>query len=71
MDAHNITLYGFHYRGGDDYIAIKPRSNDIFINGVTCNGGNGISIGSVAQYLEDNSVKNVVIQNAKVRKSLF
>ncbi|KFZ02300.1 hypothetical protein V500_00296 [Pseudogymnoascus sp. VKM F-4518 (FW-2643)] len=66
MDAHSITLDGFHYRGGDDCIAIKPRSNDIFINDVTCNGGNGIAIGSVAQYLEDNSVENVIIQNAKV-----
>lgn len=65
MDAHNITLDGFHYRGGDDCIAIKPRSYDIFINDVTCNGGNGIAIGSVAQYLEDNSVENVIFKTPR------
>lgn len=69
MDAHNITLDGFHYTGGDDCIAIKPRSYDIFVNNVTCNGGNGIAIGSLGQYQEDSSVENVIVQNARVCKS--
>jgi galacturan 1,4-alpha-galacturonidase len=66
MDAHNITLKNFSYQGGDDCVAIKPRSFDITIEGITCEGGNGIAIGSLGQYLEDNSVENVTINNAKV-----
>jgi galacturan 1,4-alpha-galacturonidase len=66
MDAHNITLDGFSYTGGDDCIAIKPRSFGILLNNVTCNHGNGIAIGSLGQYLEDNSVEDVVIQNSAV-----
>lgn len=67
MDARNVRLTNFVYQGGDDCIAIKPRSYNIEINNVTCNGGNGIAIGSLGQYLEDASVMNVVINNATVR----
>ena len=66
MDARNITLNNFNYHGGDDCIAIKPRSFDVRINNVTCEGGNGIAIGSLGQYLEDNSVENITITNGKV-----
>ena len=66
MDAHNITLKNFVYRGGDDCIAIKPRSYDIKIQNVTCVGGNGVAIGSLGQYLEDSSVENVWIDNVYV-----
>ncbi|CAI6089534.1 unnamed protein product [Clonostachys chloroleuca] len=66
MDARNVSLNNFLYRGGDDCIAIKPRSYDIRINNITCDGGNGVAIGSLGQYLEDSSVENVTITNAKV-----
>ncbi|PLB46848.1 galacturan 1,4-alpha-galacturonidase C [Aspergillus steynii IBT 23096] len=66
MDAHNIQLTNFVYQGGDDCIAIKPRSYDIDIQNVTCRGGNGIAIGSLGQYLEDSSVENVRIDRVKI-----
>lgn len=66
MDSTNIWLDDFMYEGGDDCIAIKPRSYNININNVTCNGGNGVAIGSLGQYLEDSSVENVQITNVKV-----
>lgn len=65
MDATNISLKNFMYRGGDDCVAIKPRSFDIRIENLTCHGGNGIAIGSLGQYLEDNTVENIHINNAK------
>lgn len=34
MDAYNIRLTNFVYQGGDDAIAIKPRSYNIFIQNV-------------------------------------
>ncbi|KAF1928370.1 glycoside hydrolase family 28 protein [Didymella exigua CBS 183.55] len=66
MDANNILLENFVYQGGDDCVAIKPRSYNIKIRNVTCYGGNGIAIGSLGQYLEDSSVENVVIDGARL-----
>lgn len=34
MDAYDIRLTNFVYQGGDDAIAIKPRSYNIFIQNV-------------------------------------
>jgi hypothetical protein len=34
MDAHNIVLTNMVYQGGDDCIAIKPRSYNIFVQNV-------------------------------------
>ncbi|KAF2645956.1 putative galacturan 1,4-alpha-galacturonidase C [Massarina eburnea CBS 473.64] len=66
MDAHNISLDGLWYQGGDDCIAIKPRSYDIDVRNVYCHGGNGIAIGSLGQYLEDSSVENVIVDNVDI-----
>lgn len=66
MDCNNVTLRNFIYQGGDDCIAIKPRSYNIDVKNVTCRGGNGIAIGSLGQYLEDSSVENVTVSDVKV-----
>ncbi|PYH41481.1 putative extracellular exo-polygalacturonase [Aspergillus saccharolyticus JOP 1030-1] len=66
MDATNIQLTNFVYQGGDDCIAIKPRSYNIDIQNVTCRGGNGIAIGSLGQYLEDSSVGNIKVDKVKI-----
>jgi galacturan 1,4-alpha-galacturonidase len=70
MDSTNIRLTNFVYQGGDDCVAIKSGSDNIYIHNVTCNGGNGIAIGSTGQYLYDSSISNIVIDNVKVRKFL-
>lgn len=36
MDAHNIMLTNMVYQGGDDCIALKPRSYNIFVQNVIC-----------------------------------
>ncbi|KAB5572001.1 glycoside hydrolase family 28 protein [Coniochaeta sp. 2T2.1] len=66
MDAYNIGLTNFVYQGGDDAIAIKPRSYNIYCQNATIHGGNGVAIGSLGQYLEDSSVVNVVVKDVKV-----
>lgn len=68
MDVNNCTLSGLTYQGGDDCIAIKPRSYNIAVRNVTCRGGNGIAIGSLGQYEEDSSVVNVTVQDVKVQR---
>ncbi|KAJ0415905.1 pectin lyase fold/virulence factor [Aspergillus carlsbadensis] len=71
MDVRNIRLDGFTFTGGDDCIAIKPRSYGVHISNVTCNGGNGVAIGSLAQYLEDSSVEDVVIENVRTLNTRY
>lgn len=69
MDVNNVMLSNFVYQGGDDCVAIKPRSYNVDIRNVTCVGGNGIAIGSLGQYLEDNSVSNILVDNVTVSLS--
>lgn len=66
MDARNIYLTNFVYQGGDDCIAIKPRSYNIYVSNALCRGGNGMAIGSLGQYLEDSSVENVHVDNVDI-----
>ena len=66
MDVNNIWLENFVYQGGDDCVAIKPRSYNVNIRNATCHGGGGMAIGSLGQYLEDSSVENVQISNVTI-----
>lgn len=66
MDVENVQLTNLVYQGGDDCIAIKPRSYNVEIRNVTCHGGNGIAIGSLGQYLEDSSVANILVDGVKI-----
>ncbi|KAI0865311.1 putative galacturan 1,4-alpha-galacturonidase C [Xylaria cubensis] len=66
MDVRNVTLKNLDYTGGDDCIAIKPRSYDVIVKNITCHSGNGPAIGSLGQYLEDSSVENVTVTDLKV-----
>lgn len=66
MDATNIRLTNFVYQGGDDCIAIKPRSYNIFVQNATCHGGDGMAVGSLSQYLAHSSVENLVVDDVRV-----
>lgn len=43
-------IENFVYQGGDDCIALKPNSSMITMRNITCVGGTGIALGSIAQY---------------------
>ncbi|KAF2672058.1 putative galacturan 1,4-alpha-galacturonidase C [Microthyrium microscopicum] len=66
MDAKDVKLTNFVYQGGDDCIAIKPRSYNIEVRNATCRGGNGMAIGSLGQYQEDSTVENVLVKDVKI-----
>ncbi|KAK1473150.1 glycosyl hydrolase family 28 [Colletotrichum abscissum] len=68
MDVKNVRVKGFNYTGGDDCVAIKPRSYNVTLEGVTCNGGNGIAIGSLGQYLEDSSVEDIAMDDLTLKR---
>ncbi|KAL1721440.1 glycoside hydrolase family 28 protein [Schizophyllum commune] len=65
--ANNVTLRNWDVTCGDDCLAIKGNSTNIFAEDVTCRGGNGIAFGSLGQYanLTDN-VENVILDGITV-----
>ncbi|KAH9903340.1 pectin lyase fold/virulence factor [Cubamyces lactineus] len=62
--ATNITLLNFDITSGDDCLAIKGNSTNIFAKNITCRGGTGIAFGSLGQY-EDlpDYVDDVVLED--------
>lgn len=46
MDTYNTNLTNFVYQGGDDAIAIKPRSYNIFIQNVRLSLGGRLLLGA-------------------------
>ncbi|KAF2240097.1 glycoside hydrolase family 28 protein [Viridothelium virens] len=66
MDVYNVNLTNFYYQGGDDCIAIKPRSYNVYVQNATCHGGNGMAIGSLGQYLEDSSAENIYMTDVNI-----
>lgn len=48
--GYNSCAENFVYQGGDDCIALKPNSTSIYMRNITCWGGTGIALGSIAQY---------------------
>lgn len=48
----------------DDCVSFKPNSTNIVVQGLTCNGSHGISVGSLGQYIEQyDIVENVHVYN--------
>ncbi|KAI0628254.1 pectin lyase-like protein [Trametes polyzona] len=65
--SDKITLLNFDITSGDDCLAIKGNSTNIFAKGITCRGGNGIAIGSLGQYAElPDIVDNLVVEDVKM-----
>ncbi|EIN14755.1 hypothetical protein PUNSTDRAFT_154787 [Punctularia strigosozonata HHB-11173 SS5] len=62
--SDSVVLKNWDITCGDDCLAIKGNSTNLFIDGVTCRGGNGIAIGSLGQYVDlPDIVENVTMQN--------
>ncbi|KAI0672245.1 pectin lyase-like protein [Trametes maxima] len=65
--SDNITLLNWDITSGDDCLAIKGNSTNIFAKNVTCRGGTGIAFGSLGQYADmPDYVNNVVLENIAI-----
>ncbi|EPS96378.1 hypothetical protein FOMPIDRAFT_53762 [Fomitopsis schrenkii] len=62
--SDNITLINWDITLGDDCIAIKGNSTNVYAKNITCTGGTGIAFGSLGQYynLYDN-VENITLED--------
>ncbi|PCH37443.1 glycoside hydrolase family 28 protein [Wolfiporia cocos MD-104 SS10] len=62
--SDNITLLNWDITLGDDCLAIKGNSTNIYARNITCRGGNGIAFGSLGQYADlFDHVGNVTLED--------
>ena len=65
-NSQRVLFEHWNVRNGDDCIAIKGNSTDIHVRNVTCTNGNGMTIGSVGEYLDwPDYVENVLFEDIK------
>ncbi|KAI0018835.1 glycoside hydrolase family 28 protein [Xylariomycetidae sp. FL0641] len=59
-----LVLQDSHIDNSDDCVSFKPNATNIVVQGLSCNGSHGISVGSLGQYVgEYDIVENVYIYN--------
>ncbi|ETS78459.1 putative exopolygalacturonase X [Pestalotiopsis fici W106-1] len=62
--ADGIVIQNSVINNGDDCVSFKPNSTNIVVQGLTCNGSHGISVGSLGQYVEQyDIVENIYVFN--------
>lgn len=70
-NSRRVTFENWNVRNGDDCIAVKGNSTDIYIRNVTCSDGNGMTIGSVGEYPNfPDYVENVIFEDVKIRNTM-
>ncbi|XP_042483410.1 polygalacturonase-like [Macadamia integrifolia] len=63
QNSINVRVLNIGIKTGDDCISIGPGTRNLWIQGVTCGPGHGISIGSLGKSSNEEGVQNVVVQN--------
>ncbi|TXG71871.1 hypothetical protein EZV62_000450 [Acer yangbiense] len=63
QQSTNVKIINSSIKTGDDCISIGPATNNLWIEGVTCGPGHGISIGSLGKDMKDEGVQNVTFKN--------
>lgn len=62
--SDNIKLLNWDITCGDDCLAVKGNTSNLFAQNYTCRGGNGVAFGSLGQYVGmDDIVENVLFQD--------
>ncbi|XP_050204035.1 polygalacturonase-like [Mercurialis annua] len=61
QSSSGITIRDSNIATGDDCISLGPGSQNIWIQHISCGPGHGISIGSLAQYENEEGVQNVTV----------
>ncbi|KAJ4830248.1 hypothetical protein Tsubulata_021211, partial [Turnera subulata] len=60
--SKNVMIMNSSIKTGDDCISIGPGTENLWIEGVKCGPGHGISIGSLAKDVEEPGVQNVTVK---------
>lgn len=66
-NAHGVWMTNWTVTNGDDCIAAKGNTTELYVKNVTCHGGNGMTIGSVGQYPEMGDYnENTIFEDVRV-----
>uniref|UniRef100_A0A803LYW9 Polygalacturonase n=2 Tax=Chenopodium quinoa TaxID=63459 RepID=A0A803LYW9_CHEQI len=60
----DVTISSSNIATGDDCISIGPGTKNLWIQGITCGPGHGISIGSLGKTFHEAKVHNVTVQTS-------
>ncbi|KAI9195211.1 hypothetical protein LWI28_012722 [Acer negundo] len=63
QQSMDVKIINSSIKTGDDCVSIGPATNNLWIEGVTCGPGHGISIGSLGKDMEEEGVQNVTVKN--------
>ncbi|KIJ58825.1 glycoside hydrolase family 28 protein [Hydnomerulius pinastri MD-312] len=62
--SDQITIKNWVIQNGDDCVAFKGNSTNIFVSNVTCHGSDGIAFGSLGQYPDRvDYVQNITVKD--------
>nr|XP_043610376.1 polygalacturonase-like [Erigeron canadensis] len=64
-----VTILNSKIGTGDDCVSIGPGARNLWIEGVTCGPGHGISIGSLGNNLNEQGVQNVTVKRVTFRET--
>ncbi len=65
--SDGIVIQDSHVRNGHDCVSLKPNSTNIVVQGLTCVGSHGISVGSLGQYAGTfDVVENIYVYNVSM-----
>ncbi|KAF2103938.1 pectin lyase-like protein [Rhizodiscina lignyota] len=66
-NSHGVFMTNWTVQNGDDCIAAKGNTSELYVKNATCIGGNGMTIGSVGQYpLMPDYNENTVFEDVRV-----
>ncbi|EGO01181.1 glycoside hydrolase family 28 protein [Serpula lacrymans var. lacrymans S7.3] len=62
--SDSVTLINWDVTTGDDCLAIKGNTTNLYVANITCRGGNGVAFGSLGQYVDlPDIVENVFMED--------
>ncbi|KAF9600848.1 hypothetical protein IFM89_013083 [Coptis chinensis] len=61
--SKGVTIMSSGIKTGDDCISIGPGTSKLWIEGIACGPGHGISIGSLAKDLDEPGVQDVTVKS--------
>ncbi|KAI3738927.1 hypothetical protein L2E82_29212 [Cichorium intybus] len=67
--SSGITVLNSRIATGDDCVSIGPGSSNLWIQGITCGPGHGVSIGSLGWTAQEAGVQNVTVKTVAFRST--
>ncbi|KAJ3709204.1 hypothetical protein LUZ61_012909 [Rhynchospora tenuis] len=68
--SSGVSIHDSIISTGDDCVSIGQGSTDVFISGIKCGPGHGISIGSLGKYPNEGDVRDLVIRDCNISNTM-